>query len=444
MTTTATYEETAIVTTYTYTATVVTEQGESTATLTARQDLDCPRRRECQCPKCHSWMQMHWNINLQAYEPVHCTGCVLGLYDIVLQPAVVAEPAAPVVAEPVTTVEQISAGIEHMKDVLAAWDAACEEPTVTEVTQTVDAMIAVVDAALQAEPEQTTKTVALEKLTAKHFLAWLRKQARLFGRRSVVGYIGDHIDTPLEMWLKEVLAISGIFSVGSVDGFEYQGQRYYLSTEFEGMSICVLEGDLDELPECGWREITAWEMLRKAEEYLLPEYKLIDPQYTTPVIAQESTAPEPAVEAEPEQSTVEKFTFLPNEQRPLIHMVTTIDRPEYELKADQAFYLARSESLSRCAEQPVYHIVAWSYEQCRWVCPCGDPHRACCHTKLINQDCRARKLARAQQPTTIAQGHITCVGCGHPIWQGEAVICTAGEDMHPACSQGNIEQQEAA
>lgn len=99
----ASYEEVVTVKTFTYTATVVTEAGESTATLTARQDLDCPRRREWQCPRCHSWMPMHYNINLQQYEPVHCTGCVIGLYDIQPAPAVVATPEPAVEAASIET-----------------------------------------------------------------------------------------------------------------------------------------------------------------------------------------------------------------------------------------------------------------------------------------------------------------------------------------------------
>lgn len=115
----------------------------------------------------------------------------------------------------------------------------------------------------------TPRQIDVTKLTGKDFLAWLRRQVRDRGRRASLGYIGDHVERPLELWLKDTLGISGgHFEVGSVDGFEYQGQRHYLSTAFEGLSICVLEGDTDSLPECGYREITAWEMLSEALQYI--------------------------------------------------------------------------------------------------------------------------------------------------------------------------------
>jgi hypothetical protein len=106
---TATYERTVIVPTYAYTAVLVTGAGETTTTLVARQDLDCPRRREIACPNCHGWMPLYWNINLQAYEPVHCTGCVIALHDIhfVAQPVVgTPEPVAVEETAQVQTVAQ--------------------------------------------------------------------------------------------------------------------------------------------------------------------------------------------------------------------------------------------------------------------------------------------------------------------------------------------------
>lgn len=126
----ASYERIATVETYTYTATVVTEQGQSTATLTARADLDCPRRRELKCPgNCRCWYTLHYNTNLQAYEPVHCNNCCIALYDIHFVPAVeTAEPATQVVAEPVASEREVVAGIEHYKQVLEVWDFEFDEP----------------------------------------------------------------------------------------------------------------------------------------------------------------------------------------------------------------------------------------------------------------------------------------------------------------------------
>lgn len=269
---TATYEETAIVTTYTYTATVVTEQGETTATLIARQDLDCPRRREIKCANCSCWYTLYYNINLQAYEPVHCNNCCIGLYDIHFVPApVVTEPVVEETAE--LTVEAVAAGISHYKSVLAAWDAACEEPTVEQVAAQVDAAIAVVDAATQAYPGQCD-------------------------------------DCP--------------------------GRSH---------------------PLCCWS-------------------------------------------TEDKKPAIYTHMLIPGEHRNFVHMTAEVDEPQFGLKAEQAYYLVRSESMSRTNEQPTYWLVVWSYEECRWVCPCPDKrHHQCKHVRLVNQDCKAR----AQQSTVEQQ-----------------------------------------
>lgn len=119
----ASYEETVTVKTYTYTATVVTEQGETTATLTARQGPDRHQYREIACPKCHCFMPMRRYMG--TWLPVHCTGCVIGLYDIQPAPAITetSEPAAPVVAEPQTV-----ASIEASEVACEAEPGPVEEP----------------------------------------------------------------------------------------------------------------------------------------------------------------------------------------------------------------------------------------------------------------------------------------------------------------------------
>lgn len=110
--------------------------------------------------------------------------------------------------------------------------------------------------------------------------------------------------------------------------------------------------------------------------------------------AQKAAAP--ATQAKP---AIYTCMFLPGEHRPFIHMTAEVDMPEYALEAEQAYYLVYSESLSECAEQPVYHIVTWSYEQCRWLCPCPAHIHQCKHIRTVNQDCKARKAA-TQQPVT--------------------------------------------
>jgi hypothetical protein len=106
-------------------------------------------------------------------------------------------------------------------------------------------------------------------------------------------------------------------------------------------------------------------------------------------------AAEPAIEAEP----VEVYTHMlcPGEHRPFIHEVAETDMPQFGLKAEQAYYLVRSESMSRCNELSTYWIVTWSYEECRWLCPCLATIHQCKHVKLVNQDCHNRKLAGEQQ-----------------------------------------------
>jgi hypothetical protein len=113
---------------------------------------------------------------------------------------------------------------------------------------------------------EDTEMKDVTKLTGKDFTAWLRKQVRLAGRNVVVGYVGDHINNPLEMWLKD---LTGGYVCGtSCDGYEIGRQEYFLSQEFQDFSICVFDGETDNLPDCMYREITAWEMLQEASQYI--------------------------------------------------------------------------------------------------------------------------------------------------------------------------------
>lgn len=122
----------------------------------------------------------------------------------------------------------------------------------------------------------TRKAIRIEDLKAKHFIAWLRKAVREGGRHTNVGYIGDHADRPLESWVKEVLGLGEYFGISSCDPFEVDGTEYYLSTEFQGFSICVLEGDTEREDWRGFHEINAWDMLKEALQYLNPEDYLVD------------------------------------------------------------------------------------------------------------------------------------------------------------------------
>jgi hypothetical protein len=110
----------------------------------------------------------------------------------------------------------------------------------------------------------TTRRKSATKLQCKHFIAWLKEQ----GSDVMVGYIGDHITNPLEMWLSEVLDSRIVITSTDDWGFEYNGKKYHLSQSFVDFSICVLEGSLDQLPDCGWQEVTAGEMLDQVAQYL--------------------------------------------------------------------------------------------------------------------------------------------------------------------------------
>lgn len=126
----------------------------------------------------------------------------------------------------------------------------------------------------------------------------------------------------------------------------------------------------------------------------------MQPPIETPELAVEETAEPQAVESvEVSESACEampqqpyKYMILPGESRPYIHEVAEKDQPEYGLKAEQAYYLVRSRSLTEYNEQPIYWIVTWSYDLCRWLCPCPDPHRSCAHTRVVNQDCKQRAI----------------------------------------------------
>src|SRR5712672_699032 len=78
--------------------------------------------------------------------------------------------------------------------------------------------------------------VDLSALKGKDFIKWLRKQVRQFGRRAVVGNVGDAIDNPVEMWLKDLgfkwVSASSMQSLIVNNGSETE---YSLSYEFAGL-----------------------------------------------------------------------------------------------------------------------------------------------------------------------------------------------------------------
>jgi len=76
----------------------------------------------------------------------------------------------------------------------------------------------------------------------------------------------------------------------------------------------------------------------------------------------------------------------------VIRFVSPVARPSLGLKQGDVFYLARNSKGG-------YHVVTWSYINCRWECPCicGKKHNhsvLCYHVKNVSADCKLRKETR--------------------------------------------------
>lgn len=208
----------------------------------------------------------------------------------------------------------------------------------------------------------------ITELKAKHFIAWVRKQIRLNGRHAVIGFIGDHINNPLEMWLQELTGERYI--PVTIDGFEVAGIEYVLSNKFEAVTM-AFEGDLDELPECGYREVTAWETVQMIEQLIDAEdYLTMQPE--TP---EKKEAPINQVHI--------TWTTAPR-----VRMTANIDFPEYNIKTGETFYLVRSSK-----DDGTYYIVTWNAIKMTWDCRCPAT-KPCRHMKLVNLDCKARKQSK--------------------------------------------------
>jgi hypothetical protein len=116
--------------------------------------------------------------------------------------------------------------------------------------------------------------INLSALRGKDFIKWLRRQIRQFGRRSVVGYVGDHVDNPVEMWLKD-LGFKSV-SASSMQYLMINDEDYNLDYQFAGLLMMVC----DQGPECNldayeFAEIGACAMLQHTLELLDPEACLI-------------------------------------------------------------------------------------------------------------------------------------------------------------------------
>lgn len=120
---------------------------------------------------------------------------------------------------------------------------------------------------LLADPFE--KGVDLHSLHCKDFIAYLRKQVRTSGRRSFAGYIGDHIDNPVEVWLKS-LGFKHVVA-SSMQYLEVDGITYDLSQDVADMLMLVCDGE----EAYQYSEIGAFAMLQQALSLLNPESYLI-------------------------------------------------------------------------------------------------------------------------------------------------------------------------
>jgi len=116
--------------------------------------------------------------------------------------------------------------------------------------------------------------IDLSSLKGKDFIKWIRKQVRQLGRRSVVGFVGDHVDNPVEMWLKDLGFKSA--QASSMHYLISDDQEFELDYRFAGLLMMVCDqGPACDLNAYEYAEISAYEMLQHTLELLDPEAYLV-------------------------------------------------------------------------------------------------------------------------------------------------------------------------
>lgn len=91
------------------------------------------------------------------------------------------------------------------------------------------------------------------------------------------------------------------------------------------------------------------------------------------------------------------ITVLYTEQA-VIRVQARVDMPEYGLQAGQTIYLVRSSR-----NDGTYYIVAWNYEQIRWVCRCPATVPNCRHVRAVNTALAGRAAYKKAREALIAQ-----------------------------------------
>lgn len=101
-------------------------------------------------------------------------------------------------------------------------------------------------------------------------------------------------------------------------------------------------------------------------------------------------------------------TITLNSKSKYLRKTATRDNPEFGIVKGQIVYYVRSS-----ANDNSYYPVVWSYEQIKWVCPCGDcvhRHHQCKHCKVASEAsrkyaARPKKVAPAYLPAPLTAGN---------------------------------------
>lgn len=132
--------------------------------------------------------------------------------------------------------------------------------------------------------DTTGRKPQIEKLTGKHFIAWIRRQIREHGKGFEIGYIGDHCGNPVEAWLSDL-------------GFEHVSASSMLELRVDDREFAIVPNGsfMDFLMFCDsqpdeesdwslwtetegqvyYRPITAKECLQAALDNINPEATLV-------------------------------------------------------------------------------------------------------------------------------------------------------------------------
>lgn len=145
----------------------------------------------------------------------------------------------------------------------------------------VDQIVATRAAMQPPEPEPPAPaTVQIENLTAGDFMAWVKTQAALLGKRAKIAYAGDMDGNVVEQWLRDV---TGTYvTVSTMGSFSYNGHEYEMPNGWDTFLMlfceCGCRNDADgltrEFKAGEYVEVTSGQTLR-ALGYLKAETPLV-------------------------------------------------------------------------------------------------------------------------------------------------------------------------